>query len=62
MTMTKISELATFDITEMLQTDQDIAEYLTVVIEDGDPAMLAYLADAPCVAPDFYGKLAYSPR
>ncbi|MBK6998555.1 MAG: putative addiction module antidote protein [Rhodoferax sp.] len=41
MTMTKISELATFDITEMLQTDQDIAEYLTVVIEDGDPAMLA---------------------
>ena len=30
-----------FDITEMLQTEQDIAEYLSVVIDDGDPAMLA---------------------
>ncbi|MES2945605.1 MAG: addiction module antidote protein [Pseudomonadota bacterium] len=35
------ADLPTFDITEMLQTDQDIAEYLSVVIEDGDPAMLA---------------------
>ena len=30
-----------FDITEMLQTEQDIAEYLSVVIDDGDPSMLA---------------------
>lgn len=30
-----------FDITEMLQTEQDIAEYLSLVIEDGDPALLA---------------------
>ena len=37
----KIADLPNFDITEMLQTDQDIAEYLSVVIEDGDPAMLA---------------------
>lgn len=39
--MTKISELKTFDVTEALQTEQDIAEYLTAVIEDGDPALLA---------------------
>ena len=38
---TKVADLATFDITEMLQTEQDIAEYLSVVIDDGDPAMLA---------------------
>lgn len=37
----KISELSTFDVTEMLQTEQDIAEYLTAVLEDGDPALLA---------------------
>jgi probable addiction module antidote protein len=37
----KAAELPNFDITEMLKTDEDIAEYLTVVIEDGDPAMLA---------------------
>lgn len=36
-----ISRLPEFDVTEMLQTDQDIAEYLTLVIEDGDPALLA---------------------
>jgi len=30
-----------FDIADELQTDQDIAEYLAVVIEDGDPALLA---------------------
>ncbi len=38
---TKVADLHTFDITEMLQTEQDIAEYLSVVIDDGDPAMLA---------------------
>ena len=36
-----ISKLPEFDITEMLQTEQDIAEYLSLVIEDGDPALLA---------------------
>ena len=30
-----------FDITEMLQDDECIAEYLTLVMEDGDPALLA---------------------
>jgi probable addiction module antidote protein len=30
-----------FDITEMMQDDQSIAEYLTLVMEDGDPALLA---------------------
>ena len=38
---TKVADLHSFDITEMLQTEQDIAEYLSVVIDDGDPAMLA---------------------
>jgi probable addiction module antidote protein len=37
----RAADLPNFDITEMLKTDEDIAEYLTVVIEDGDPAMLA---------------------
>jgi probable addiction module antidote protein len=36
-----VSSLPEFDITEMLQTEQDIAEYLSLVIEDGDPALLA---------------------
>ena len=36
-----ITQLPDFDITEMLQTEQDIAEYLSLVIEDGDPALLA---------------------
>ncbi|PUE07465.1 addiction module antidote protein [Limnohabitans sp. WS1] len=30
-----------FDITEMLQDDESIVEYLTLVMEDGDPALLA---------------------
>ena len=30
-----------FDVTEMLQTEADIAEYLSVVLEDGDPDLLA---------------------
>ena len=36
-----VAKLPDFDITEMLQTEQDVAEYLSVVIEDGDPALLA---------------------
>jgi len=34
-----ISKLAEFDVIDYLKTDQDIAEYLTVVLEDGDPAL-----------------------
>ena len=30
-----------FDMVEHLKTDQDIADYLTVVLEDNDPALLA---------------------
>ena len=35
----KISELSNFDIVDYLKTDKDIAEYLTVVLEDSDPAL-----------------------
>jgi len=37
----KISELPDFDVTEHLPDDQAIAEYLTIVLEDNDPALLA---------------------
>jgi probable addiction module antidote protein len=37
----KIADLPTFDITEHLDSDQAIAEYLTVVLEEDDPAALA---------------------
>lgn len=37
----KISELPEFDVAEHLKDDQDIAAYLTAVIEDGDAAELA---------------------
>jgi len=36
-----VSKLPVFDIADYLQTDEDIAGYLAVVIEDGDPALLA---------------------
>ncbi len=36
-----IADLPEFDISEMLKTEQDIAEYLSVVLEDGDSALLA---------------------
>lgn len=39
--MVKISELKRFDITEHLDSEQAIAEYLTVVLEENDPALLA---------------------
>jgi probable addiction module antidote protein len=35
----KISDLPDFDVVDYLKTDADIAEYLTVVLEDGDPAL-----------------------
>ncbi len=37
----KISDLPEFDITEHLDNGQAIADYLTVVMEEGDPAALA---------------------
>ncbi len=37
----KISELPEFDMAEHLEDDKAIAEYLTVVIEENDPALLA---------------------
>lgn len=35
----KISDLPDFDVVDYLKTDADIAEYLTVVLEDGNPAL-----------------------
>ena len=37
----KISDLPEFDITEHLDSEQAIAEYLTIVLEENDPAALA---------------------
>lgn len=37
----KIADLPEFDITEHLDSDQAIAEYLSIVLEDNDPALLA---------------------
>ena len=37
----KIADLPTFDMAEELTTDEEIAAYLTLVIEDNDPALLA---------------------
>ncbi len=39
--MTKISELKTFDMAEMLDSEQAVAEYLTIVLEENDPSALA---------------------
>jgi probable addiction module antidote protein len=38
----KISELPVFDMAEHLTDEVAIAEYLTLVMEDNDPAYLAY--------------------
>lgn len=37
----KISELPEFDITEHLDSEQAIAEYITIVLEENDSAALA---------------------
>lgn len=37
----QIADLPIFDITEHLDSNQAIAEYLTVVLEEDDPAALA---------------------
>lgn len=36
-----VADLPDFDMVEYLKTDEDIANYLTVVLEDNDPALLA---------------------
>ncbi|MGZ8217327.1 addiction module antidote protein [Methylomagnum sp.] len=37
----RLADLPEFDITESLKSEEDIAEYLTVVLEEDDPALLA---------------------
>lgn len=37
----RIADLPDFDITEHLDDDRAIAEYLTIVLEEDDPALLA---------------------
>ena len=38
--MTKISDLPTFDMVNYLKDEEDVAEYMRQVLEDGDPALL----------------------
>lgn len=38
--MVKVSELKRFDIADYLDSDEAIAEYLSVVLEDNDPDLL----------------------
>lgn len=42
MSKIKIANLPTFDMAEHLKTDEDIAAYLTLVMEEDDPAELAH--------------------
>ncbi|MPT49544.1 MAG: putative addiction module antidote protein [Delftia sp.] len=42
MTMTKIADLPTFDMAEHLKTDEDVAAYLSLVLEEDDPSELAH--------------------
>ena len=37
----RVADLPEFDIAEHLEDDQAIAEYLTIVLEENDPALLA---------------------
>lgn len=39
-TMTKITDLPEFDVDEWLPDEATVAEYLTVVMEENDPAAL----------------------
>jgi probable addiction module antidote protein len=38
----KVSELPTFDMADHLKTNEDVAIYLNLVLEDDDPAELAH--------------------
>ncbi|HCU66185.1 MAG TPA: putative addiction module antidote protein [Rheinheimera sp.] len=40
--MVKVAELSTFDMAEALQSEQDIMDYLNLVLEENDPAELAH--------------------
>ncbi len=40
-TKIRIADLPTFDMAEYLEDDKAIAEYLTIVMEENDPAALA---------------------
>lgn len=37
----KASELPEFDVAEYLNSEEDVAQYLTTVLEENDPALLA---------------------
>ena len=37
----KVSELREFDAAEYLNSDDDVAAYLTTILEENDPALLA---------------------
>jgi probable addiction module antidote protein len=37
----KVSELPEFDAAEYLNSEEDVAAYLTTVLEENDPALLA---------------------
>ena len=39
--MTHIADLKTFDVADYLDSEDKIAEYLAVVLEDNDPTLLA---------------------
>ncbi len=39
---TRIADLADFDMARQLKSEEDIAAYVTMVIEDGDAAELAH--------------------
>lgn len=43
--ITKVSELPEFDASEYLNSEEDVAEYLAVVLEENDPALLAAALD-----------------
>lgn len=43
--MTKIADLPTFDMAEHLTTEDEAAAYLSLVLEEGDPAELAHAVD-----------------
>lgn len=40
--MVKVADLSTFDMAEALQSQEDIMDYLNLVLEENDPAELAH--------------------
>lgn len=40
--MAKVAQLKSFDMAEVLRTEEDIEIYLNLVMEENDPAELAY--------------------